>query len=405
LGESAEVVRSADVQGLKHLKKLLPLFAELHDVGCQRDRAGNRKLHYDQYCVLVLLFLFSPMIGSLRALQQTSELKKVQRKLGVRRTSLGSLSEATAVFDPKRLEGIISHLASQARPIRRIGQGHVDQVLTAVDGSVVNTLASIAQAAYHQSRNGKSHSGWRFHTHFEIDRSVPLRMDVTSARNGGRSDEKHQLRQRLAPDRCYVLDRWYHEFTLWNDIVAAGSSYVCRVRDNTNLAHVIEERPVSEAARQKGILSDQVLQLGTSQRRSERPHHPVRVILLKVKPRQPTRKGGRIRGPASDGILKIATNLLNVPAEIIADIYQHRWTIELFFRFFKHILGCRHLLSTDLVGIQIQAYCAIIACLLIHLWTGDKPTLRTYEMICLYLQGWAELDEVLAHLAKRKTAI
>src|SRR5487761_207992 len=54
------------------------------------------------------------------------------------------------------------------------------------------------------------------------------------------------------------------------------------------------------------------------------------------------------------------------------------------FRFFKHILGCRHLISHDENGIEIQTYCAIIACLLISLWTGRKPTLRTYEMICYY---------------------
>jgi hypothetical protein len=355
--------------------------------------------------VLVLLFLFSPVMRSLRALQQASTLRKVQRKLGVARTSLGSLSEATDVFDPERLQGIISGLISQAQPIRRVGQGHLAQVLTAVDGSVVNTLATIAQAAYHRDRNGQSHSGWRFHTHFEIDRSIPVRMDVTCARNGGHSEEKHQLRQHLAPDRCYVLDRWYHEFALWNDIVAAKSSYVCRVRDHTNLDHVLEERPLSEAARQAGVLSDQVLQLGTNRRRAGQPDHPVRVLLVQVEPRQPRRKGGRIAGPASDGLLRIATNLLDVPAEIIAEIYRQRWTIELFFRFFKHILGCRHLLSTDPVGIQIQAYCAIIACLLIHLWTGGQPTLRTYEMICFYLQGWADLDEVQTHLAKLKTTV
>jgi len=112
----------------------------------------------------------------------------------------------------------------RVQPIRRIGQGHLSQVLTAVDGSVVNTLASIAEAAYHRGTNGKSHSGWRFHTHFEIDRSIPVRMDVTTgrnttarnttARNGGRTEEKHQLRQHLQPDHCYVLDRWYHAFTL-----------------------------------------------------------------------------------------------------------------------------------------------------------------------------------------------
>ena len=96
----------------------------------------------------------------------------------------------------------------------------------------------------------------------------------------------------------------------------------------------------------------------------------------------------------------MATNLLDVPAEVIAFIYQQRWLIEIFFRFLKHILGCRHLLSTDPVGIEIQAYCAIIACLLIALWTGKKPTKRTYEMICLYFIGWADEEELLAHLAK-----
>lgn len=73
-----------DVQGLKYLEVLLPLLDQLHQVGCKRDRAGNRKLHYDQYCLLVLLFLFNPVLRSLRALQQASLLKKVQRKLGVR---------------------------------------------------------------------------------------------------------------------------------------------------------------------------------------------------------------------------------------------------------------------------------------------------------------------------------
>ena len=41
-----------------------------------------------------------------------------------------------------------------------------------------------------------------------------------------------------------------------------------------------------------------------------------------------------------------------------------------------------------------------IACMLISLWTGRKPTLRTYEMICHYFSGLAEEDELLAHLAK-----
>jgi hypothetical protein len=391
------------LQGLKYLDKLLPLFDRLHDVGCQRDRAGNRKLHFDHYCALILLSLLNPVLRSFRALQQASLLEQTRRKVGCSRTSLGSLSEAVEVFDPQRLEAIIAELWAEAPPSRGAGTEYVRRVLTAVDGSVVKTLASLAEAAYLRDKNGETHCGWRFHTHFEIDRQLPVRIEVTAALNGGKTDEKHVLRRSLQADRCYVMDRWYAEFALWNDIVAAGSSYVCRIRDNSNLDAVIEERPVSRAARRAGVLRDVVVKLGTSHKAEARPNHPVRVVLVAAESHR--KRGGRkgdTAGAPSDGILRIATDLLDVPAEIIADIYKHRWSIELFFRFFKHVLGCRHLLSTHPAGIQIQAYCAIIACLLIHLWTGGKPTLRTFEMLCLYLQGWATLEEVMAHLEKLK---
>ena len=101
-GKRREEVREEDVTGLKYFDKLAPLLARLHDVDCQRDKAGNRKLHFDQYCMLVLLFLFNPVVRSLRAIEQASELRKVQRKLGCQRASLGSLSEATDVFQPER---------------------------------------------------------------------------------------------------------------------------------------------------------------------------------------------------------------------------------------------------------------------------------------------------------------
>ena len=68
--------------GFKYLKKLLPLFQRLHPDGCARDKAGNRALHFDHYCALVLLYLFNPSVRSLRALQQASALATVQGKLG-----------------------------------------------------------------------------------------------------------------------------------------------------------------------------------------------------------------------------------------------------------------------------------------------------------------------------------
>jgi hypothetical protein len=65
-----EPLKARDIQGVKYVERLLPTLDALHDVGCGRDKAGNRRLHYDQYCMLVLLSLFNPVVRSLRGLEQ-----------------------------------------------------------------------------------------------------------------------------------------------------------------------------------------------------------------------------------------------------------------------------------------------------------------------------------------------
>ena len=232
-----------------------------------------------------------------------------------------------------------------------------------------------------------------------------MRIEATAPTAGGDTDEKAVLRRQLQADHCYILDRWYAQFTLFNDIVDADSSYVCRIRDNSNFA-VAEERPLTEAARAAGVVQDAVVRLGMGSKPAARPHHTVRVVTVAVQPH--AKRGGRkgkTAGPGSSGRLLIATNLLDVPTEIVALIYRQRWLIEIFFRFFKHVLGCRHLLSAQPGGIAIQAYCALIACLLITLWTGRKPTQRTYEMLCWFFLGWASEEELLAHLEKLKKQV
>jgi len=49
---------------------------------------------------------------------------------------------------------------------------------------------------------------------------------------------------------------------------------------------------------------------------------------------------------------------------------------------------------------MIQVYCAIIACMLINLWTGAKPTKRTVEMLAWYFAGVAGEDEMMRHIAR-----
>lgn len=394
-------VEERDLQGFKLIDAITKLLKRLHDDNCARDKAGNRILHYDQYCMLVLLFLFNPTVSSLRAIQQASQLKKVQKLLGCERAALGSLSEAASVFDAERLQDIIGELAAELKPLHRDPRlKDIHHALTLVDGSLLSALPKLAQAMLLKSQKGSGLVKWRLHTQFELDRHVPLRIDLTNGSGKGDADERDVLQRSLQPDRCYVIDRGYAKFQLFNDIHALGSSYVCRIRDNSHFK-VIESRPLASEDLEAGIVSDEVVQLGNrSSTNSARMDHSVRVIYIQIKPHPKRGKtGGGSAGHPSDGWLRIVTNLLDPPAWVIALIYRYRWSIEIFFRFFKHVLGCRHLISHDENGIKIQTYCAIIACLLISLWTGRKPTLRTYEMLCYYFCGLASEEELLAHLA------
>jgi hypothetical protein len=396
-------VKSKDIQGLKYLDMIAPLLERLHNEMCDRDSAGNRDLHYDQYCMLVLLYLFNPTVTALRSIPQASELAKVKKRLGCAKTSLSSLSEASRVFESDRLKAIIAELGQQAAPIGKDARlTQINQTITLVDGSIVSALPSIMQASVFKRTEGSELVQWRLHTHFEVDRYVPTRIDVTP-NGGGDYDERAVAEKTIEKDRLYVMDRGYAKFVLFNSIVQSQSSYVCRLRDNT-VYEVAQERSLSEAATQADVLSDQVVLLGKTSKNSDKPNHEIRLIQIRCTPHQ-NRTGGKAKGstaPNSDGILRIATNLLDVPAEIIALAYSQRWIIEIFFRFFKQFLGCSHLISHSQNGIEIQCYCAIIACLLINLWTGRKPTKRTFEMISYYFMGLASEEELIGHLKKLK---
>lgn len=385
-------IEEKDLHGFKHFKLLMPLLAKLRDNGCARDKAGNRILHYDQYAALILLYFFNPIVSSLRGIQQTSELAKVQRILGCPRAALGSLSEAARVFDADLLRGLIGELLEQLRPIQKTTSfDEIKGVLTLVDGSLLPALPKLAEAMWLDEKN----RAFKMHTHFELLKSVPVRMDLTD----GNGDERAVLESHLQKDRVYVMDRGYAKFTLFRRILDAESSLVCRIRDNSVFA-VIEERELSREALAAGVVRDAVVRFTGSQAVEAGLTRPMRIVEVECQPhRKSTGHTGR-GGPEQGDTLLMATDILDAAPEVIALIYKHRWAIETFFRFFKHVLGCRHLLSHCSNGIEIQVYLGIIACLLIALWTGRKPTLRTYEMICFYFTGLASEEELLAHIEK-----
>lgn len=397
-------IAAKDLQGFKRLRKVAHLLAHLHGVGCDRDKAHNRQLHFDDYILLILLAMFNPLLDSLRSLQMVSTLEEVRERLGIRnQISLGSFSESCRVFEPDMLDQVIAQLWQEI-PDRHRPEIFKDLPgrITLVDGTVIRTLRTITEAMWLENK-----AGWRLHLQFDVDRHVPSASVITAPRNTGRSDERSVLKDSLAPGHTYVMDRWYSQFSLYNAIHAIGSNYVCRIRDHS-VYEVLEDRPLTEQDKKAGVISDQIVRLGATCNRDNLPDHPVRLVCITCTPHAKRGKGksasgqSGTSGPTSDGTLRIVTDLVDVPAEVIAFLYAYRWTIELFIRFFKQTLGNRHLLSTKSEGIRIQIAAGIIACMLMSILTGVRPTKQLQLLLGFYLAGLASMAEVQREVEKER---
>ncbi len=374
-------VRAEDLQGFKYFDSVLPLLARLHDAGTGGDKAHNRRLFFDQYVALMLLYFFNPILTSLNGLLQASALDKVRKTTGSGHVSKGSFSEAQGVFAAPLLEGIIAELAERVAPVSPPAEWAALKDMVAVDGSLLPALPRMAWALWLD----KQHKAAKMHVHFEVLRGIPLRVSVTE----GNGSETEQLRQQLEAGRLYVIDRGYAEYQLFQDIIDAKSSFIGRIRDNA-VWEVVAERPLSDKARAAGVKSDRVVWLGGEQS-GKVFQQQLRVIAVAT---------GKMEANGKPEILLLATDKMDLEADLVALGYRFRWSVELFFRWLKRIVGMRHLIAESANGLRIQVYVSIIASLLLSLWVGTKPTKRTYEMFCLFFAGWASEQELAAHIEK-----
>jgi len=383
MGSRRKDLDPSEIEGWEYFDTLVPLLARLKDIGTKRDKASNRLLFYDQYISLLLLYFFNPTITSLRGLQQASTLEVVQRRLGIRATSLGSFSEAARVFDAEVLREILQELAHKATPVIKGPEARELLNLTAVDGSIFRAFPRMAWALWKDD----SHRGVKLHLHFDVFCCVPTDAAITPAA----CSEPGQMRLMLQPGRLYVKDRGYLDHELYCEILDAESSFIGRIKDNAQYT-MAETRPLSPEACAAGVVSDELVRrLGTSHHKNVLKRHKLRLVKV-----QRTNEKGELE------TWWLLTDRLDLASELVALGYRYRWTIELFFRWLKCVLGCKQLLTTSANGVALQIYTALIASLLIVLWTGRKPTKRTWEMLQFYFQGWASLNEVEAHLEKQK---
>lgn len=336
-----------------------------------------RRLGCADYLSLYLLGLLNPVVRTMRGLCAASHLQRVQAEVCRRPVSLGSFSEAQALLEPALLAEVFGELSREMAGPGPAVPGQRRWLIQ--DGSLFAALPRMYWCFWR--RQGKAQSQVRLHLSLELESNRPARVAVTP----GKTCERRAWRTQFQRGDSYVGDRYFGEdYQLFGELDQAGVAFVVRLRDEA-VVEVVEELPLTEADRQASVLRHAWVRLGSRSRQA-----PVRLRVVWVQ--------------TPGEILRLVTNLdvAELSAGEVALLYKERWRIELFFRWLKCVLGCRHWLAESPAGVTIQICLALIAALLLQLYTGQRPNRRMMEMIQFYLLGVATLEELWAAVQREQ---
>jgi hypothetical protein len=168
------------------------------------------------------------------------------------------------------------------------------------------------------------------------------------------------------PGAYYVLDRGYMDFVRLHRLHQAGAFFVVRCKEPVSFK-VLERRPVNQSA---GFRCDQTVRLKSKWSEKSFPA-PLRKV--------------RLYDPENKIRLVLLTNNFSLSAEVVAELYQQRWRIELFFKWIKQHLRLRAFYGRSENAVRCQIWCAICAYLLVAILKkqlGLNQTLNEILQIC-----------------------
>ena len=380
------------VTGGKYVRCLETLVRALRP----EDAHGNRILHLDDVLVCYLLAFFNPSIRSLRTVEDFSRTQQAQRFLAVDRIPKSTLSDFQRIADPTLLDPLVAMLRDHAQ--RELAKPHsglpkvLGQVL-AVDGSFFAVAADVAWAFKRRggksARGGRPRKAVRLDVHLDVASWLPEVISIAD----GESEATH-AQAMIVPGAVHVYDRGIFSFELVTAHFTAGAHFVHRIREpglRTPRFQADEELPLSNEDRAVGVLSDRLGHLAGSAH-CEPPHQRLREIVIA----SPGQSGDQVR---------VLTDLFDIPAWVVGQIYANRWQVELFFRWLKSCSRFRGIWCEERSGILLQFYVALIAMLLMYLRTGLRPSKYALNLLGMVVAGtasWEEVQPIIAHRSRER---
>ena len=270
--------------------------------------------------------------------------------LGVEPPRRSTLSDANAVRPAAMFAELLAMMMAQAhRGLRR----KLAETTYLIDATGVRLTGYSANWA----RFSAGVCGAKVHVIYDADADRPIYAAVSAANV---TDISVAQQMPIDAGATYVFDLGYYDYGWWAKLDAAQCRIVTRFKANTPL-ELIEELPLPQDST---ILSDRIGFLPARQCNNRRNpmQHAVREVRVMT-------EAGKI--------LRLLSNDLDATAQEIADLYQRRWAIELFFRWVKQVLKINHFLGTSENAVRIQIAVALIAFLLLRLAQATQTAIRS----------------------------
>jgi putative transposase len=208
--------------------------------------------------------------------------------------------------------------------------------------------------------------GLKLHVEYDLQIESPTKI-ATSYPNYNDSSMGSQWP--IITDAVYVFDKGYYDYNWWWSIHQKQSFFVTRLKKNAAIIMQKNETNLSEI-----ILED-----GTFTFKNKHPRGgKVNLYVENLRRISVYREGKKP--------LILVTNMHNVSAEIIAELYKARWEVELFFKWIKQNLRLKKFLGKSKNAVKIQIATAIIAFILIHLFKSNSGDNRRLQLVLVWVR-------------------
>jgi putative transposase len=173
----------------------------------------------------------------------------------------------------------------------------------------------------------------------------------------------------IISDAVYVFDKGYYDFNWWWSIHQKGAFFVTRLKKNAGVLIQENNEHISET-----ILEDSVIKFKHKRSKGSKINQY----------RDNSRRVSVYR--EGKGPLILVTNLFDVPAKIIAELYKARWEVELFFKWIKQNLRLKKFLGKSENAVKIQIATAIITYLLVWLYKHNSNESRRLQLVLIWIR-------------------